>query len=263
MTADPSSGPRRVVHHDDAIAWLIAQGRLEGSSIITSLPDLSELPALGFAGWRRWFEDAAALAMQSVGDDGVAIFFQSDIRYEGLWVDKGALVTAAAARAGARPLFHKIVCRKRPGTITRGRASYSHLLGFSRALRPSAANATADVLPDAGFAPGTKAMGVNACVDACRFILAETDSRTVVDPFCGFGTVLAVANALGLDAVGVDLSLRMCRKARSLRIDLAALAEARAKAIAKAKERTTSTKTAPGMQAPAGLPEPPEPPEAE
>jgi tRNA G10 N-methylase Trm11 len=42
----------------------------------------------------------------------------------------------------------------------------------------------------------------------------------VVDPFCGFGTVLAVANALGLDAVGVDVSPRMCRRARTLQIDL-------------------------------------------
>jgi tRNA G10 N-methylase Trm11 len=37
-----------------------------------------------------------------------------------------------------------------------------------------------------------------------------------VDPFCGWGTVLAVANALGMDAVGVDLSARMCRRARVL-----------------------------------------------
>ena len=33
-------------------------------------------------------------------------------------------------------------------------------------------------------------------------------------PFCGWGTVLAVANALGLDAIGVDVSARMCRRAR-------------------------------------------------
>ena len=79
---------------------------------------------------------------------------------------------------------------------------------------------TADVLPDAGFRPGTKAMGVNACLEACRYVLAETATRTIVDPFCGFGTVLAVANALGLDAVGVDLSARMCRKARTLAITL-------------------------------------------
>jgi hypothetical protein len=87
-------------------------------------------------------------------------------------------------------------------------------------LRPSLRHATADVLGDAGFMPGAKSMGVRACLEACRFVLAETVSRTIVDPFCGFGTVLAVANALGLDAVGVDRSARMCRKASSLRIAL-------------------------------------------
>ena len=66
----------------------------------------------------------------------------------------------------------------------------------------------------------------------CRFSFGPTSSigateklttptRTVVDPFCGWGTVLAVANAVGLDAVGVDCSARMCRKARALHLDLA------------------------------------------
>jgi hypothetical protein len=32
--------------------------------------------------------------------------------------------------------------------------------------------------------------------------------------------VLAVANALGMDAIGVDLSARMCRRARKLVIEL-------------------------------------------
>ncbi len=215
-----NTGPRRTVHHAEAIAWLSAQDLLAGASVITSLPDVSELPTLDLDGWCRWFEDAAALIMNRVVDDGAAIFFQSDIKHGGLWVDKGALVARAAARTGMGLLFHKIVCRKPPGTVTFGRASYSHLLGFARRLRPSLRRTTADVLPDAGFMPGSNAMGVNACVDACRFVLAETNTRTVVDPFCGWGTVLAVANALGLDAVGVDLSTRKCRKARTLSIDL-------------------------------------------
>jgi tRNA G10 N-methylase Trm11 len=62
-------------------------------------------------------------------------------------------------------------------------------------------------------------MGVLACLDACRFVARETTTSTIVDPFCGYGTVLAVANAIGLDAVGVDLSTRMVRRARSLTID--------------------------------------------
>src|SRR5207253_547712 len=104
---------------------------------------------------------------------------QSDVRRDGMWIDKGALVAQAAAGAGMRPLFHKIVCRKPPGTITIGRASYSHLLGFARTLRPSLRTVTADVLPDPGFMVGPKAMGVAACLDAVRFVLAQTSTRTI------------------------------------------------------------------------------------
>lgn len=227
MSAAPSDldpvVPARAVHHADALAWLPAHAPLTGASVVTSLPDVSELPQLSFDEWRRWFEDAAALVMRAVPDDGVAIFFQSDIRHAGLWVDKGALVARAAANAGMGLLFHKIVCRKPPGTITFGRSSYAHLLAFARTLRPRAGHASPDVIADGGFKPGVKAMGAAACALACRFIREETPTRTVVDPFCGYGTVLAVANALGLDAVGVDLAARMCRRARTLQLDPATL----------------------------------------
>ena len=220
--ARPIVQPQRTVHHDDALAWLRARGRLESASVITSLPDVSELPRLGLDGWRRWFVEAAALVLDGVPDDGVAIFFQSDVRQEGVWIDKGALVARAADATGMQLLFHKIVCRLEPGTVAFGRASYAHLVGYARAPRPPR-SFSADVLPDGGFRPGNKAMGVKACALACRFIRAETPSTTVIDPFCGWGTALAVANALGFDAVGVDCSQRMCRRARSLAIDLEAL----------------------------------------
>src|SRR6185369_9391458 len=179
ILGDPgrTTGPSRAVHHADAVAWLRAQGRLAGASIVTSLPDVSEMPSGDLPSWRRWFEDAAHLCLDTVGDDGVAIFFQSDIRHGGLWIDKGAMVARAAERAGSPLLFHKIVCRKRPGTVTFGRASYSHLLGFARVVRPAPARATADVIADAGFMPGKKSMGVNACADACRFVMTETATR--------------------------------------------------------------------------------------
>ena len=215
---EPAAPPSRVVHHAEAVAWLEARAPLAGCSVVTSLPDVSEIPALDLAAWTRWFEDTAALVVGAVPDEGVAVFFQSDIKRGGAWIDKGALVQRGAERAGARLLFHKIVCRKPPGAVTFGRAAYSHLLGYSRGVRPRPERATADVLADAGFMPGTKAMGVDACLDACRFVRRETATRTVVDPFCGYGTVLAVANALGMDAVGVDLSARMCKKARALEL---------------------------------------------
>ena len=207
---------RREVHHGDAIAWLRAHGPLAATSAVTSLPDLSELPALGYEGWQAWFVEAAELVLRSV-PDGVAIFFQSDIRHRGLWVDKGALVARAGERAEAKLLFHRIVCRRPPGTVTMGRATYAHLLAFSRHA-PARAHAAADVLPDGGAVAGRKAMGVRACAEAVRFIATQTPTRVVLDPFCGWGTTLAVANALGLDAIGVDRSASMCRSARTLQI---------------------------------------------
>jgi len=117
-------------------------------------------------------------------------------------------------------LWHKIVCRKPPGTITHGRASYSHLICFSRPRVVAPKRPGPDVLADAGFMPWSRAMGVSACQLACRFLLEETPTRLVVDPFCGHGTVLAVANAMGLDALGIDISVRQCRAARKLTVDL-------------------------------------------
>jgi len=210
----------RTVHHGEALAWLKAQAPLEGASVLTSLPDASELPSMQLSAWQRWFQQAAAQTMSAVTDAGVAIFFQSDIRHRGTWIDKGALVQAAAEQIGMPLLFHKIVCRHPPGTATSGRASYAHLLAFARTPRPTPRRATPDVLPDGGFVPGRKAMGASACLLACRFILEETTTRTVVDPFCGWGTALAVANALGMNAVGVDLSARMCRRARALVLEV-------------------------------------------
>lgn len=207
---------QRMIHHAEAVAWLKEQGTLAGASVVTSLPDVSEIPQLGFAGWCRWFEDAAAVIVRAVPAEGVAIFFQSDIRHAGGWVDKGALAARGAEGAGGHLLFHRIVCRHPAGTLSTGRATYSHLLGFAPAARPPSGQLRADVIPDAGFMPGKKAMGVKACLAACQFVLQETSTRTIIDPFCGWGTALAVANALGMDSVGVDLSTRMCRRARVL-----------------------------------------------
>jgi hypothetical protein len=187
------------------------------SSVVTSLPDCSELPEWSFDSWRTWFVDAARRVIRWVPEDGVAIFYQSDIRHLGTWIDKGYLVMRAAEEESARLVFHKIVCRKPPGTITHGRASYSHMIGVTRAPASEGPKRPGpDVVPDAGFMPWSKAMGVLACRVACRFLVEEIQSRVVVDPFCGHGTVLAVANELGMDAVGVDASSKRCKAARRL-----------------------------------------------
>ena len=185
---------------------------------MTSLPDVSELPDLGLEDWRRWFVDAARRIVRWVPEDGAAVFFQSDVRHGGALVDKGYLVLRAAEEEGADVAFHKVVCRAPPGTVAIGRPSWSHLISIVREVRRPPLHAGPDVLPDAGPMPWSRAMGVEACRIACGYVQADLGAQVVVDPFCGVGTVLAVANAMGMDAIGVELVARRCKKARSLQV---------------------------------------------
>jgi hypothetical protein len=136
----------RTVHAEDALPWLAARAPLAGCSLITSLPDVSSFPALGLEGWQRWFVDAAELVLRSTPDDGVTMFYQTDVKLDGTWVDKSRLCHHAADRNGAALLWHKIVCRKPAGTVNFGRPAYSHLLCFSRGVRDGAGHAYPDVL---------------------------------------------------------------------------------------------------------------------
>ena len=215
------NAPSRTVYEREALAWLAENAAAPGTSVVTSLPDVSELQGRNFAAWRAWFLDAAERVIAWTPPDGVAIFFQSDILEHGVWVDKGYLVQRAAEAAGAVLVWHKIVCRVPAGSVSRGRAGFSHLLCVSRTARPAPRVGAPDVLPELGAMPSQKAMGVAACVLACRYLLDETATSVVVDPFCGQGTLLAVANALGLAALGVDRNGRACRAARKLVIGLA------------------------------------------
>lgn len=208
--------PAREVIQAEALAWMDEHPAEPGTSVVTSLPDVSELPELGFEGWRAWFVAAAERVMRWVPDPGVSIFYQSDIRWQSVWIDKGHLIHAAADAAGCVLIFHKIVCRSAPGTISWGRASYSHLLCVAKSPLEGARKPGPDVLPDAGVMPWSRAMGVEACRLACSFLRDNTSTLRVVDPFCGKGTALAVANTHGFDALGIDRSARRCRAARKL-----------------------------------------------
>ncbi len=212
----PGPAPRREVLQGDGVAYL-RRGRLPADhAVVTSLPDSSELPALGFEGWRDWFIEVAALACAAVADDAVAVFFQTDVKRDGRWVDKAHLVSSGADRAGAHLLWHKVVCRAPAGVTTFGRPAYAHLLCLSRGLRLPPGRSTPDVLPRLGEMTWARAMGREPCEAVARFLLSDTGCRTVVDPFCGVGTMRAVANAHGLDAVGVELSQKRAERARRL-----------------------------------------------
>jgi hypothetical protein len=211
-------GALREVFCEDGLAWLERHAPLTGCSLITSLPDVSGMPALGLAGWRAWFVAAAERVIEATPDEGVSIFYQTDIKWEGTWVDKSFLCHSAAERRGSALLWHRIVCRKPAGQNNFGRPAYTHLLCYSRGVRDRGPRAYPDVLPGTGAMTWSQAMGVDACRLACEYVLSHTLTRRIVDPFCGVGSVLAIANALGLDAVGVEIVKKRARKARHLQL---------------------------------------------
>lgn len=208
------SAPRREVVHGDALEWLAANPALAGASVLSTIPDVSEL-GVALPVWLEFFRAAARVSLLAAPEDGLCVFFQTDIKREGRWISKAALVLRAADELEIPLLFHKVVCRRPPGTIVHGRPGYSHLLGFSRGARDDPARATADVLPDLGVMPWSHSMGTRAAEEAVRAVrrLAPATTRLVV-PFCGIGTALAVANRLGLDAVGIERNRKRAEAAR-------------------------------------------------
>lgn len=210
--------PNRSVVCEDALSWLPRNTPLGGGSIITSLPDVSSMPGLSLEQWKAWFVHAATLCLAATPNDGVCIFYQTDIKREGTWIDKGYLCQKAAEQQGTPLVWHKIVCRREAGQPVFGRPGYSHLLCFSRTAHERTLPAYPDVLPLTGHMTWSQAMGLEACKLACQYVRSHTPSHTVVDPFCGLGSVLAVANTLGLHAIGVEIARKRARKARNLQL---------------------------------------------
>ncbi len=213
--------PKREVVCADAIPWMRARGRIEGACAVTSLPDVSEV-GVTLDVWRAWFLDAVRLVVEAVPAESAAVFFQSDIKRDGRWVDKGAMVIRAAEEAGAGVLFHKIVLRRPAGMLTAGRPGFTHFIAVSRAMKCPDVLAIPDVIAEAGEQKWVRAMGVRAAGHAVRFardvVGAQTEVKVIFDPFCGVGTVLAVANTLGLEALGVEKNRKRAETARELRV---------------------------------------------
>lgn len=206
---------RRDVVCADSLPWMAARGVIADACAITSLPDVSET-GISLPAWRDWFVGAVKQVVDSVAADRTAIFFQSDIKHDGRWIDKGAMVIRAAEDAGASVLFHKIVCRRPPGMLTQGRPGFTHLIAVSREMRcPDVLNIP-DVIVDAGRQPWIRAMGIRAAAHAVRFARDHGRAFTIFDPFCGVGTVLAVANELGLHAIGIEKAKKRCALAEQL-----------------------------------------------
>lgn len=194
----------------DAVEWLKTHNK--PCSIVTSLPDPEEIGAQ-IDEWAKWFVNAAYLSITAASDDAPAIFYQTDRKHGGQTYSKAALLIEASKAAGVKMLWHKIVLRRRPGGVDLHRPGFTHLIAFSKSGKPG--KATADVM-DRGKMIYANAMGMTPAVYAVKF--AAERSNLIVDPFCGRGTIPAVADAFGYNAIGVDIDNEQCEKARNLKL---------------------------------------------
>ena len=234
-SAEPQSTERQwqSVHHDanrhvfrhNTVEWL-RTGRSDAGedllpeggayNIVTGLPDISEIkPRLTPAEYEAWCEEMVARLVDGLAPEQVAIFIVTPGRYSGeggSWLDKGYLCQLGARRARARCVWQKVVLVQDSAGRRRGgvRPGFVNFLCFSRAHRVPADFATVDVLPDRGHMSWSHAIGEAACAAAVEYIVDHVGGP-LVNPFCGYGSALAVANACGIDAYGMDISLKCCR----------------------------------------------------
>jgi hypothetical protein len=202
----------RTIIEGDSLPWMSAHPA--HGSVVTSLPDVDE-SGMDYPSWREWFMRAAGLAMLVAKPSAPAIFYQTDRKRDGALISKPELLFIAADRNGLRLLWHKVAMRRDEGKVDIHRPGFCHLLAFSLEGRPGAA--TPDVF-DRGRTVYPNGMGLNAAALAVRF--AGKAAEPVVDPFCGRGTVPAVAEALGFSAIGVDIDPAQARAATALRLRL-------------------------------------------
>ena len=208
----------REVFVADAIEWLKNFDAPSGHSFLGSLPDISEFPSYSLEQWKEWFQSTAELVLEKTSPEGVTLFFQSDIRLEKLWIDKAYIIQKAAEKLGHRQLFHKIFCRVPPGVISMGRPAYSHMLCFSRTVVPNLEITSPDVIPDLGEKTWTRGIGLEASLLASTYVKKQTTTHTLVNPFCGEGSVIAAANFVGLNSIGIERSPKRAEKARALQV---------------------------------------------
>jgi hypothetical protein len=194
----------------DSIDWM-NQTEARGA-VVTSLPDADEC-GFDLAYWKEWFVEAAKLSMGLALPNAPAIFYQTDRKSNGELISKSYLCHRAANELGYVCLWDKVVLRRDVGKVDLFRPTYTHLICFSKEGKPGVA--TPDVMP-AGAMIYDNAMGMTAAVMAVKF--AGQISPLIIDPFCGRGTIIAVANAYGYKSIGVDILEDQCVKARALQI---------------------------------------------
>jgi len=216
MLRDVVLGNMKEIIHADAITWLEAYEPNPEHIFFVSLPDYSEFPHLTIDEWKSWFIETAELIMKKTHPDQYCLFFQSDIKYEGEWIDKGYLIQKAAERLHMKTMWHKIVMRAPLGSVTFGRPSYSHLLSFSMNQTRDSAQSAVDIFYESGEKTWARGIGEKTAEFIINDIRKNSPGSTLINPFCGEGLLLKVADSNGIPSIGIERSLKRVKIASKL-----------------------------------------------
>lgn len=196
------------------------------ASIVTSLPDMSELeetlkkddpssPWNTFVGveerYRAWLDEVLHLLIRDVRPEEYLILFQTDRKTKGTILSKATAIHRAAMLHSCPVRWHKIVLTKDVGQTDLYRPGYSHLICLSR--KGKAGQATPDVI-DRSEKEYSCGIPNRAAIFVAKF-LQDNGRKAIFDPFCGQGLVLMRALKHGLDAFGVDIDEEQAKIAHS------------------------------------------------
>lgn len=193
------------VIHGDAAGILHTLAPLP--HVFTSLPDAAEVGGDIDRWWPR-FIGWATMCVRHTDPNGYAIFYQTDRRADGRLHDKAAMIVEAAGQAGARVIWHKIAVHSFGTSLYR--PAFSHLIAVSRSGRagrptPDVWAAGEKVYPDAIDSASLR-MGLD-------FLIAR-GATSLVDPFCGMGSIPVGALERGLSSVSIDIDPAMVAETR-------------------------------------------------
>jgi hypothetical protein len=195
----------RTVFTGDAFGWL---ADVERGPVVAQLPDAHEID-LEIDEWREWFDSAIGACLGA--SSGPTVFLQTDRKADGTWISKAQMVMNHAAISGRALLWHKVALRRGVGKVDVHRPGYTHVLaiGPGRPGRPRPDVLKASRRLWENGAPAGVAMMVAE-------YLREQGHTKLINPFCGRGTLLAAAEACGLDALGAEIDPVRAQWARSV-----------------------------------------------
>jgi hypothetical protein len=181
-------------------------------NVVTGICDQNETD-MSMPQYLQFFKDIASLIFTKLDKSGYAIFIQTDRKHDREWMDKSYMLTELAYSHGLKMVWHKIVLHRPLGSTNLYRPCYAHMLCYTYTGKPGAA--FSDVLPvsEKLYENGTP---LGAAEAAVKFIKDNNKKSTlIVDPFVGRGTVVAIANRFGLDAIGIDIDPKQAAMAQT------------------------------------------------